>query len=79
MSMMQLKHLFYKGQTAWYTEKNMPPQAKKVWKWLIQCNEGGAPFNFTMGRYQPAYLDKWEQTPKVFFYIYFFGHRWYTK
>jgi len=79
MSMLQLKHLFYKGVSAWYTQKNMGAHSKPVWRWLIQCNEGGTPFNFTIGRYQPEYMKKWPLSPEVFFYVYFFGYKWYTK
>lgn len=78
MSMLQLKTLWCKGVSGWHTQRNMGEHSKPVWKWLIQFNEGGAPFNFTIGRYQPKYRKQWK-TPKVFCYVYFFGNRWYTK
>ncbi len=80
MSLLQAIQLlkFVKGITRVYTKWNMPDHAKPLWKWLIQCNEGGTPFNCTLGRYNPDYLKMYPHVPKIFFYVYFLGWSWNT-
>jgi hypothetical protein len=57
----------------------MGEHSKKVWKWLVQMNEGGAPFNCNIGLYTKEEMERWPCKNRLFVYVYLFGYRWYTK
>jgi len=77
--MLQLKCLFCMGSWGLHTQKSMGEHSKKVWKWLVQMNEGGAPFNCNIGLYTKEEMERWPCKNRLFVYVYLFGYRWYTK